>query len=305
MRGRNLVVTRSRLRIAAQKSGRLSDPARDLLARAGLAFRQSRDRLFCFGETFAVDLLLVRDDDIPGLIGQGACDLGIVGRNVLVEQSLAAVAAGHDPPCIELLPLGFGKCRLAVAAPDQVIYDSPRSLDGMRIATTYPRLLGEWLRREQVEARVVELAGSVEIAPSLGTADAVCDLVSSGATLAANQLRELATVFESEAVLVGPIGALSGVRAELLDDLVRRVGAVLSVRDTRLLMLRAPRASIEAVRALLPLLASAIVMNVDGQGDEVALQAICPGDVGWSELEGMKRAGAHSMLVLPVERMLA
>ncbi|MEO6064900.1 MAG: ATP phosphoribosyltransferase [Lysobacterales bacterium] len=298
-------MVRNRLRIAAQKSGRLADPARELLARAGLAFRQSRDRLFCFGETFAIDLLLVRDDDIPGLIAQGACDLGIVGRNVLMEQTLAAQSLSAGAPCVELVPLGFGRCRLSIAAPELVRFDNARSLVGLRIATTYPRLLENWLAREHVDAKIVELSGSVEIAPNLGTADAICDLVSSGATLAANQLRELATVFESEAVLVGPEDSLTGIRAELLDDLVRRVTAVLTVRDTRLLMLRAPRSCIDSVRALLPLASNAIVMGVDGQGDEVALQAICPSDVNWAQLEGMKRAGAHSMLVLPVERMLA
>lgn len=298
-------MNRNRLRIAAQKSGRLSDPARELLTRAGMEFRQSRDRLFCFGETFAIDLLLVRDDDIPGLIAQGACDLGIVGRNVLMEQVLAAASAGAAVPCVELLPLGFGRCRLSLAAPEHMPFEDARSLSGLRIATTYPRLLAQWLERERVEARIIELSGSVEIAPSLGTADAICDLVSSGATLAANQLLELATVFESEAVLVGPAQALTGARAELQGDLVRRVGAVLNVRDTRLLMLRAPRSCIDEVRAMLPRAANAIVLSLDGQGDEVALQAICPTDVNWAVLEGMKRAGAHSLLVLPVERMLA
>lgn len=299
------MIHRNRLRIAAQKSGRLADPARDLLSRAGFVFRQSRDRLFCFGETFAIDLLLVRDDDIPRLIGQGVCDLGIVGRNVVMEQSLGAQRAGGYAPCLELLPLGFGRCRLAVAAPERVSFSTPADLAGMRIATTYPELLRRWLGEAGVDAQIVELAGSVEIAPSLGTADAVCDLVSSGATLAANQLLELATIFESEAVLVGPRETLSGVRAELLDDLVRRIGSVMSVRDTRLLMLRAPRGRLEELRALLPVSASAIVMSVEGAGDEIAMQAICPADIGWSELEGMKRAGAHSMLVMPVERMLA
>lgn len=299
------MINRNRLRIAAQKSGRLADSARELLTRAGLEFRQSRDRLFCFGETFAIDLLLVRDDDIPGLIAQGACDLGIVGRNVLAEQALAAVRVGAAVPCVELLPLGFGRCRLSLAAPERVAFDEAQSLAGLRIATTYPQLLAQWLSRERIEARIIELSGSVEIAPSLGTADAICDLVSSGATLAANQLRELATVFESEAVLVGPAESLTGVRGELQGDLVRRVGAVLNVRDTRLLMLRAPRSRIDEVRALLPLAANSIVLRVDGQGDEVALQAICPSDVNWAQLEGMKRAGAHSLLVLPVERMLA
>src|SRR5262249_28120272 len=158
----------------------------------GLKFRQSRDKLFCFGESLPVDLLLVRDDDIPGLIAQGVCDLGIVGRNVLREQALAAAGRGEGRPGRGLGPLGSGRCRLSIALAQDADYADARQLAGLRIATTYPALLGDWLAREQVEASVVVLSGSVEIAPRLGTADAICDLVSSGATLAANQLREVA-----------------------------------------------------------------------------------------------------------------
>ena len=198
------MIPRERLRIAVQKSGRLSDASQDLLARCGLEFRHSRDKLFCFGETSPIDLLLVRDDDVPGMIAQGACDLGIVGRNVLRERMLEAAACDPAEAPRELRALGFGKCRLSLAIAEEESWDSPRQLEGRRIATTYPNLLANWLRREQVEAKVVPLSGSVEIAPRLGTADLICDLVSSGATLAANQLREAAVVFESEAALAGP-----------------------------------------------------------------------------------------------------
>ena len=180
---------RDRLRIAMQKSGRLTEPALELLNRCGLTFRQSRDKLFCFGEGEPVDLLLVRDDDIPGLISQGVCDLGIVGRNVLSEYQLTA---GRDgPELAEWRPLGFGRCRLSIAVPQELDYREAAQLHGQRIATSYPGLLGEWLRARGVEAGVVTLAGSVEIAPRLGTADAICDLVQSGGTLVANQLREV------------------------------------------------------------------------------------------------------------------
>ena len=179
---------RDRLRIAIQKSGRMADVSQDLLARCGLKFRQSRDKLFCFGESMPIDLLLVRDDDIPGLIAQGVCDLGIVGRNVLAEQALAARANGESEPGVELRPLNTSRCRLSIAVPQEMEYENPQQLQGLRIATSYPALLGDWLARNGVAAKVVFLAGSVEIAPRLGTADLICDLVSSGATLAANQL---------------------------------------------------------------------------------------------------------------------
>ena len=296
---------RERLRIAMQKSGRLADASQDLLARCGLKFRQSRDKLFCFGESLPVDLLLVRDDDIPGLIAQGVCDLGIVGRNVLREQTLAAISRGEPEPARELCALGFGRCRLAIALPQDHAYDGPRQLAGLRIATSYPALLGDWLVANGVEANVVVLSGSVEIAPRLGTADAICDLVSSGATLAANQLRETATVIESEAVLAGIPGTGGDARADLQAMLLRRLDSALAVKDTKLVLLSARRESWPAIRSLMPGHARASVTALEGAPDEVAVQALCTGAVTWQHLEEMKRAGAVGLLVLPVEKMLA
>ena len=206
----NLSKTRDRLRIAVQKSGRLAEVSQDLLARCGLKFRQSRDKLFCFGESMPIDLLLVRDDDIPGLISQGVCDLGIVGRNVLAEQVLAAQASSQPVPARELRPLNTGRCRLSIALPQDVEYQAPQQLEGLRIATSYPALLGAWLAEHKVEAKIVVLSGSVEIAPRLGTADAICDLVSSGATLVANQLpadREIVLHSENGLLGMGPAPA--------------------------------------------------------------------------------------------------
>ncbi|THD06532.1 ATP phosphoribosyltransferase [Metallibacterium scheffleri] len=168
---------RERLRIAAQKSGRLAEPSQDLLARCGLKFRQSRDKLFCFGETLPIDLLLVRDDDIPGMIAEGVCDLGVVGSNVLEEQRLAAIAVHREPGFRALRTLGFGQCRLTLAIPHEQEWSGARQLQDLRIATTYPALLEHWLGAQGVRARVVTLSGSVEIAPRLGTADLICDLL--------------------------------------------------------------------------------------------------------------------------------
>jgi ATP phosphoribosyltransferase len=296
---------RDRLRIATQKSGRLTDAGRDLLTRSGLSFRESRDRLFCYGESLPVDLLLVRDDDIPGLIAEGTCDLGFVGRNVLEEQRLERSRRGEAVPFRELRALGFGRCRLAIAMPQDVAWNGPESLEGLRIATSYPHLLGDWLDRNGVRAQVVMLSGSVEIAPRLGTADAICDLVSSGATLAANQLREVVTILDSEAVLIGPAAAFADERGEHADLLLRRLDGVLQVRDSKLLLLHVDRNALDAVIRLLPGADSPSVTAIDGRSDAVALQAVCQGTITWQHLEDMKRAGARSMLVLPVEQMLA
>ncbi|MEP6484964.1 MAG: ATP phosphoribosyltransferase, partial [Rudaea sp.] len=292
---------RDRLRVAIQKSGRLSEASQDLLARCGLKFRQSRDKLFCFGESLAIDLLLVRDDDIPGLIAQGVCDLGIVGRNVQSEQMLAAKASAVAMAATELRSLGFGRCRLSIALPHDTAYESASDLTGLRIATTYPALLGDWLRAQHVDAEIVVLSGSVEIAPRLGTADAICDLVSSGATLIANQLREVAHVLESEAVLIGPDLAPPDERGELRELLLRRVDGVVQVRESKLVMLQAPRAALGNITKLLPNGQEPTVMSLEGSDDDVAMQAVCYGAITWQHLEAMKQAGASRMLVLPVE----
>jgi ATP phosphoribosyltransferase len=294
---------RDRLRIAIQKSGRLSEPARALLAGCGLAWRESRDRLFCFGESLPIDLLLVRDDDIPGLIAGGVCDLGIVGRNVLLEQD-ASRADGDASRLREWRALGFGACRLALAVPDDWTWQAPSQLAGKRIATSYPRLLSQWLAGQGVEAEVVLLSGSVEIAPRLGQADAICDLVSSGATLAANHLKAVATVQESEAVLAGPAGEFDDGRATLCALLLRRFDGVMRMKDSRLLMLRASRAAMPALMQLLPDAESPTLTSIEGS-DALALQALCRGSISWQRLEDLQRAGATGLLVLPVERMLA
>lgn len=297
-------VERDRLRIAIQKSGRLSEPARALLASAGLSWQESRDRLFCFGVSLPVDLLLVRDDDIPGLIADGVCDLGIVGRNVLLEQAGERAERGQPAVFRELRALGFGGCRLSIAVPDGWDWQGPAQLAGKRIATTYPNQLRAWLRVQQVEADIVVLNGSVEIAPRLGQADAICDLVSSGATLAANQLKPVLDIVRSEAVLAGPVQPFGDERAELVDLMLRRMDGVLRIRDSKLLLFQASRAAVESVMRLLPDAEPPTMCAVDG-GETLALQALCHGAMTWQRLEDLKRAGARGLMVLPVERMLA
>lgn len=295
---------RDRLRIAIQKSGRLAEPARALLASCGLSWRESRDRLFCYGEAQPIDLLLVRDDDIPGLIADGVCDLGVVGRNVLREQESDRAAQALPALFREWRPLGFGSCRLSIAVPDAWTWDGPQQLAGKRIATSYPALLTRWLAEQGIDAGVVTLSGSVEIAPRLGQADAICDLVSTGATLSANQLKPVTDVLHSEAVLAGPFDAFDDARAPLADLLMRRLDNALRIRHSKLLMFQATRALLPQLLPLLPDAETPTVMQVDGV-DRLALQALCHGALTWQRLEDLKRAGAHGLMVLPVEGMLA
>ena len=292
---------RDRLRIAIQKNGRLSEPARALLGSCGLSWRESPDKLFCYGDNAPVDLLLVRDDDIPGLIDSGLCDLGIVGRNVLAEQ---ASGRGQSANFREWRALGFGGCKLALAVPNDWDWQTPAQLQGKRIATSYPALTRAWLRENGVAAEVVVLNGSVEIAPRLGQADVVCDLVSSGATLAANQLKPVYDLLQSEAVLAGPVAELDPQLAETAQMLLRRIDGVLRIRDSKLLMFQAPRDAVADVLRLLPDAEPPTSYSVDG-GELLAMQALCHGVVTWQRLEELKRAGARGLMVLPVERMLA
>jgi len=296
--------TRERLRIAIQKSGRLSEPARALLSACGLAWRESRDRLFCYGESLPVDLLLVRDDDIPGLIADAVCDLGIVGRNVLQEQAGERIAAGKEQAFREWRALGFGACRLMLAVPESWQWQGAAELAGKRIATSYPALLADWLRAQDIAAEIVQLSGSVEIAPRLGQADLICDLVSSGATLAANQLKPVEMVLQSEAVLAGPVAVFDDVRAELADLLLRRLEGVLKIREGKLLLFQASREIVPSLIDLLPDADPPIMTSIDGS-DRLALQALCHSAVTWQRLEDLKRAGAAGLMVVPVERMLA
>ena len=292
---------RDRLRIAIQKNGRLSEPARALLGSCGLSWRESPDKLFCYGDNAPVDLLLVRDDDIPGLIDSGLCDLGIVGRNVLAEQ---ASERGQSANFREWRALGFGGCKLSLAVPNDWDWTGGAQLQGKRIATSYPALTRAWLRAQGIDAEVVVLNGSVEIAPRLGQADVVCDLVSSGATLSANQLKPVCDLLQSEAVLAGPVAELDPQLADTAQMLLRRIDGVLRIRDSKLLMFQAPRDAVADVLRLLPDAEAPTSYPMDG-GDLLAMQALCHGVVTWQRLEELKRAGARGLMVLPVERMLA
>jgi len=294
-----------RIKIAVQKTGRLTDHSLDLLERCGLKFTQSKDQLFCFGENMPIDLLLVRDDDIPGLVSDDVCDLGIVGLNIVEEKRQALLNDGRDAMFKQVFELDFGHCRLALAAPEGTEYEGMKSLNNRKIATSYVSILRDYLNSNEIEAEIVYFSGAVEIAPKLGRADFICDLVSTGSTLEANGLTEVDVLLESEAVVIQTKAELGAEKQALVDRMLQRLDGVLQVRESKYIMLHAPRSALGEIRNLLPGSEAPTVIPLDGAGDKVAVHAVCRENVFWETLENLKSAGASSLLVLPVEKMLA
>ncbi len=295
----------NRLKIAIQKSGRLSEQSLKLLERSGLSFNKSKDKLFWYGRNLPIDLLLVRDDDIPRLLLEGVCQLGIVGENVAREKLLEARNRKPTASLEALTQLDFGHCRLMLAVPEKNDYQGPADLDGKRLATSYPQLTRQWLKDHDVQADVVTLSGAVEIAPALGTADAIVDLVSTGTTLRANHLKATDEVLSSQAALFRSPEQLSAEAEKLLDVLLTRIEGVRQAAESKYVMLHAPRSSLADISEILPGAESPTVLTLEGQADKVAVHAVCTEQVFWEHLERLKRAGASAILVLPVEKMLA
>jgi ATP phosphoribosyltransferase len=250
-------------------------------------------------------VLFVRDDDIPDLVQEDVCDLGLVGLNVLEEKRLQFAARGHGARFEPARRLDFGRCRLALAVPVEDPWEGAATLDGKRIATSYPFLLERYLREREVRAEIVTLAGAVEIAPRLGRADLICDLVASGATLEANHLREVETVLESHAVLIRTPQLLPAEKEEWVRRLLMRIDGVQQVRESKYIMLHAPRSALAEIARLLPGSESPTIIPLEGSSERVAVHAVCRENVFWETLEQLKQAGASALLVLPVEKMLA
>ncbi|MGI9220963.1 MAG: ATP phosphoribosyltransferase [Woeseiaceae bacterium] len=294
-----------RIKIAVQKTGRLTEHSQDMLERCGLKLTKSKDRLFCYGENMPIDLLLVRDDDIPGLVSDDVCDLGIVGLNVVEEKRLELEAEGREAMFSQVFALDFGHCRLSIAAPNETPYEDLNSLENTRIATSYVHILKDFLNAKSIQAETVYFSGAVEIAPKLGKADFICDLVSTGSTLEANGMQETDVLLQSEAVVIQTRAQLSDEKQALVAKLLQRLDGVLQVRESKYIMLHAPRAALQEIRDLLPGSEAPTVVPLEGAGDKVAIHAVCRENVFWETLENLKAAGASSLLVLPVEKMLA
>ncbi|GLQ19086.1 ATP phosphoribosyltransferase [Algimonas porphyrae] len=289
-----------RLRIALQKKGRLADDSFALLKACGLRFAIRGGGLLARVKNMPIDLLLVRDDDIPSFVSNDAADIGIVGENVLVEEQLTG-----ELDATIAMRLGFSRCRLCLAAPDGGTVKSKTDLSGTRIATTYPGVTRRFLSDSGIDAKLVEMKGAVELAPSIGVAESICDLVSSGATLEANGLSAFETILKSEAVLIRSSRELSAAKTELLDKLLRRIEGVIKSSETKYIMLNAPKSQVAAITNLLPGSDAPTVMPLAGNDELVAVQAVCTENVFWETLEDLKALGARAILVLPIEKMMS
>ena len=284
-----------RLTLALQRSGRLGDEALAFLRACGVRVRAGSRTLTARATGFPLEMLFVRSKDVPRIVADGAAAIGICGLDALAERA---------PDGVDVIErLGFGPCRLSIAVPADSGPDAfePTQLDGARIATSFPQALGRWLDAQGVSAEAVVLGGSVEIAPRLGIADAVCDLVSTGSTLASNGLVEVATVFESQAVLIA--GPAAHETPELLDRLLLRVRSRLAAQRTRYVVMNAPERAVGAIKAILPGLKTPTVSRLADAG-WVSLSTVVEVDRFWDTMEDLKAAGASDVLVLPIEQLV-
>lgn len=294
----------NRLTIAIQKSGRLSKESMALLNACGVKFSINEARLIAHSTSHPIDLLRVRDDDIPGLIMDGVVDLGLVGENVLEEARLERIASDTVAIFQPLRSLEFGQCRLSIAVPRELPYQSQTDLSGMRIATTYPQLLKRYLQDNGINARVVMLTGSVEVAPRAGLADAVCDLVSTGATLEANGLVEKEVIFRSQAQLIQTSERLSDEKQAMIDQLLPRIDGVQMAKESKYIMLHAPKDKLDEVVELLPGAETPTILPLSHTDKQVAVHMVSTEKLFWETMEDLKAKGCSSILVLPIEKMM-
>ncbi len=286
----------ARLRIAVQRGGRLGTKSLELVESAGFRVMRGANDLLYRVENAPIDLLCVRDDDIPTFVEDGVADFGIVGRNVLEERGVGGLT--------EVMPLGFGRCDMKIAVPAGRAYSGPDSLRGARIATTYPRTLSRFLEHAGVEAEIVSMRGAVEVAPRLKLAQAICDLVSTGATLEANGLVAVDTVMRSEAVLIRGAKVADAELAHVADSIVQRFRGVSASQGAKYVMMNAPKASLPEISRILPGAGAPTVTPLAGNDDAVAVHAVCQESVFWETLAELRAAGASAILVLPIEKMM-
>ncbi|MEM8895518.1 MAG: ATP phosphoribosyltransferase [Bacteroidota bacterium] len=282
-----------KIRIAVQKSGRLSDESLRLFKESGIKFNNGMKKLMATSHNFPVEFLFLRDDDIPGYVEDGVADLGIVGQNEVAEKAKDVK---------EIKALGFSKCRLSLAISKSAEYTGIKDLDGKSIATSYPRILKDYLDGQGVSAEIHEISGSVEIAPGIGLADAICDIVSSGSTLFSNGLKEVEKIFQSEAVLIGQ-HELEEEKQQILDRLLFRFDAVRKGKENRYVLLNAPNEKIDKIIGLIPGMKSPTVLPLAQEGWS-SIHSVINEDMFWEVIEQLKAEGAQGILVVPIEKMV-
>ena len=281
------------LRIAIQKSGRLYEDSVQLLKECGIELRNVKDRLRTVSENFPIEVFFLRDDDIPEYVEDGVADIGIVGQNVLAEK---------DRKVDTVEALGFGKCRLSIAVPKSLVYEGVASLEGKRIATSYPHLVKSFLAENKVTASIHEISGSVEIAPGIGLSDVIVDLVSSGGTLFMNGLKEAEIILESQAVLVARKN-LDEEKIAILEKLLFRIRSVKKAKKSKYVLMNAPNDQLENIISLLPGMRSPTILPLAKEGWS-SVHSVLSEDKFWDIIENLKAAGAEGILVVPIEKMI-
>jgi len=292
-----------KLILAIQKSGRLSESSLDLIKQLGIKLNRSKDQLIGYGQNFPIEILLTRDDDIPTLLNEGTCDIGIVGRNVTEEFIQSQKAKDKQVNFKTATVLPFGACKLSFAVPNDSSLGEVEDYANKKIATSYPYIVSKYLSDNNITAECIEFKGSVEIGPKLGICDLICDLVSTGTTLRANGLRETLTLLESTAELV-QYNQLNETKTKLVTTFIERVNAVIKASNSRYIMLHAPLDKIDTIVSLLPGSESPTVIPLSNAQDKVAIHSLCNVEIFWDTLENLKAEGASSILVLPIEKIL-
>ena len=294
-----------RLRIACQKSGRLSKETHQLLHQSGINFVLNSSQLLIHANNMPIDILLVRSGDIPGLVMDGVADLGITGENTLEENNLNRLETGQNNHFDKIMSLGFGKCKLAIAIPKNIkisdnLFDY---LQQKTVATSYPYLLKKFMEKNKTHVKTCFLNGSVEVASKAKLADAICDIVSTGLTLDANGLKAVKTIFHSQAVLIQKNNPSNDFK-DLVDKLVIRFSSVIKARESKYIMLHAPKNALEEVVKLLPCAEKPTIIPLAYNEDKVALHVVTSENLFWETMESLKNKGCSSILVLPVEKMM-
>ncbi|MBA3663009.1 MAG: ATP phosphoribosyltransferase [Bacteroidetes bacterium] len=282
-----------KLKIAIQKSGRLSEESLRLLKDCGIDVNNGLSKLKTEANNFPLEIFFLRDDDIPQYVEDGVADIGIVGENVLLEKNKKVKTVNK---------LGFGKCRLSLAIPKEKKYKNIKDLNGLKIATSYSNILSKFLKKQNVKAEIHEISGSVEIAPGIGLADAICDLVSSGSTLLTNGLKEVEVVLRSEAIMIATKN-LNKHKTEILEKLLFRIQSLKSARHNKYILLNAPNNKLEAICKILPGMKSPTILPLSVKGWS-SVHSVVEEDQFWEIIEKLKSNGAQGILVVPIEKMI-
>ena len=284
----------SRVKIAIQKNGRLSTESLSILKKCGIEFSDSNNKLFIKSTNMLIDLLMVRDDDIPRLVSQNIADLGIVGENVVSEKQLSDSSLKSKT----ILKLGFSKCRLSFAKPKEMNLDS---ISNKKIATSYPAIVKDYLEKKDISAEIIEIHGSVELTPFVEISDIIADLVSTGSTLESNNLTELDSIMDSQAILIQS-NSITSKKLPLIDKVVSRINSVIKAKDSKYIMFNADTDDANELIKLLPSAESPTVIPLADRS-KVAIHTVCKEDIFWKTIESLKSRGASSILVLPIEKL--